>query len=264
MNEDIPGPEFWSLVRPHTGAVSATRHTARGFGSDLTAVVEYANGPFFVKGMRNRRGGRRDSILRERAIAPTVRPLAPALRWAAEDENWIVLGYEVVDGRWASFTPGSPGLSLVAELVNRIGVFSPPDVALGWTEDRWDRFAELSAARFLRGNTLLHTDIHPSNVIVGDADTWLVDWAWPTVGAAFIDPGCVVVQLVASGYAPGQAEEWAAECAGWRNAEQAALDTFALAAHRMWAARAEGRPNEAWLAAMASATRQWVTHRRLG
>ncbi|MGP4111560.1 hypothetical protein ACTWP5_11655 [Streptomyces sp. 4N509B] len=97
----LPTPDLLALMRPHTGHVTDVR-PARGFSSDLVAVIECENGPYFVKAVRNA-GTRRVSMRCERAINPFVQPLSPPLLWQSEDEDWIVLGFEVVDGRRADF-----------------------------------------------------------------------------------------------------------------------------------------------------------------
>lgn len=257
-------PEFLDLVRPQTGAVAEIIPTTYGFSSDLTAIVVCERGPFFVKAMRNKPGGRRDSIVRERLVNPFVRSIAPALRWQVKDEGWIVLGFEVVEGRPADFTPGSPDLSVATRLINSLADLPLPAVARDWPETRWDRFARSAEeAELFRGDALLHTDINPDNVLVGDRKGWLVDWSWPTRGAALIDPACLVLQLVGAGHSAESAESWAARCPSWTTADPRAIDAFALANVRMYCAFRKRRPDADWLAAMVAAARAWADHRGL-
>jgi hypothetical protein len=264
MKRDLPGPELRCLIHPHTGDVTDIRPTERGFSSDFTVLVECEKGPFFVKAMRNRPGRRRDSIIRERLINPFVWPISPALQWHAEDDEWIVLGFEVVDGRRANVEPDSPDLPAIVGLLNRIGRLELPEVAHDWPETRWDRFTtDKAEADLLQGDALLHTDINPSNLLLGSQEDWVVDWSWPTRGAAFIDPACLVVQLVSAGHSPKVAESWAARCKAWANADPKAIDTFAAAYTRMLWTSAWRQPEESWLKAMAEATEAWANHRGL-
>jgi hypothetical protein len=260
MDDTLPGPEFWAQVHSHTGDVTDVQRTVRGFMSDLTAVVESEKGPFFVKAVRNRLGGRLDSLLRERDINQYVRPISPDLLWFAGEGAWAVLGFEVVDGRFADFTPESGDLPVVVGLLDRIGRVELPGIARGWAETRWDRFAQGDAALF-RGNSLLYTDINPSNFLIGDHGTWAVDWSWPTRGAAFIDPACLVLQLIAAGHTPESAEAWVADCPAWTGSDPKAVDAFAAASLRMSRQLADRKPDQTWLAAMADAAQAWVTHR---
>lgn len=262
MTRPLPDPAFWALIHSHTGDLSDTQPTARGFGSDLSAVVECEKGPFFVKAMRNRPGGRRDSITRERLINPFIRSFSPALQWHEQDGDWIVLGFEAVAGRLSDFAPGSRDLPEIVELLDRIGKLDLPEVVRDWRETRWDRFAlDETEAELFRGDTLLHTDINPSNLLVGERSTWAVDWAWPTRGAAFIDPALFVVQLVSAGHSAESAESWAARCQAWVNADPKALDAFAAATLRMYRLFADGQPDASWLKAMAAAAQSWAGHR---
>ncbi len=160
MSDSLPGDEFWASIRPHTGTVHQVERTARGFSSDLTALVECDTGRFFVKAVANRPGGRRDSIIRERQINTAVVPISPALLWCTESDEWVVLGFAAVAGRTSDFTPGSGDLPAVVALLNRIGAVSLPEVAQDWTETRWDRFTgSEEEALLFRGRALLHTDI---------------------------------------------------------------------------------------------------------
>ena len=232
--------------------------------SDLTAVVACEKGPFFVKAMHNRPGGRRDSIVREALINPYVVPISPALRWRAEDAEWVVLGFEAVEGRSSRFEPVSPDLPKIVGVLKRIGAPALPEVAEGWAETRWNRFAEDTVdASLFEGRALLYTDINPSNLMIGDQGAWAVDWSWPTRGAAFIDPACLVVQLVAAGHSAEAAESWAAECPAWTEADPRAIDAFARAQLRMYRRLAERRPDETWLVAMQTAIRSWLDHRNV-
>ncbi|SFC14069.1 protein kinase [Streptomyces aidingensis] len=256
-----PGHGFRALLRPHTGVVTEIRPTARGFATDLAAVVVGEGERFFVKAMRNRPGGRRDQILREKAINPFVRSLAPALLWTAEDEEWIAIGFEAIEARCTEFSPGSPDLPIVVDLLCRIGRLGLPGVVRDWPETRWDWWADEGAAALFKGDALLHTDINEGNFLIGAERSWVVDWSWPTQGAAFIDPAMFVVQLVAAGHSPEEAEAWAAGCPAWAWADPKAIDAFAVAYARMIRVRAMRKPEESWLAAMADAIEAWARYR---
>ncbi|MDT0306068.1 protein kinase [Streptomyces sp. DSM 44917] len=229
--------------------------------ADLAAVVECEKGPFFVKAMRNRPGGRRDSIVREEVINPFVRAVSPALLWAAYDDHWIALGFEIVDGRRANLRPGSPDLPAVVGLLNASAELECPDAARDWPETRWDRFAATAGeAELFRGDSLLHADINHTNLLIGDR-AWAVDWGWPTRGAGFIDPATLVVQLVSGGHTPEAAESWAARCTAWSEAAPKAIDAFAAAEVRMWREMAERRPGRPARRALADAAEAWAEHR---
>ncbi|MEU6604038.1 protein kinase [Streptomyces shenzhenensis] len=262
MDTDLPESAILPLIEEHTGPVAGIRRTARGFSSDLTAVVDCARGPFFVKAMRNRPGGRRDSLVRERRINACLGHISPPLLWNVEAEDWLVLGFEAVEGRSSDFAPGSPDLPLVVDALGEIGRLSLPRIARDWTETRWDRFAsDGSEAELFRGDALLYTDINPSNFLVAKRRVWAVDWAWPTRGAGFIDPALLILQLIASEHTPGSAEKWAERLPAWRAATPRAVDAFAAANLRMYRAAAARKPEAAWLKAMTDACRTWTEHR---
>ncbi|MGW6062280.1 protein kinase [Streptomyces sp. NPDC055189] len=225
-------------------------------------LIDAEQGQFFVKGIENRAGGRRDSIIRERLINESVQPLSPRLLWHVESDQWIALGFERVSGRLSDLAPGSADLPAVIELLDRIGDVSLPAVADRWPERRWNRFAsDADEAALFRGHSLIHGDINPSNFLVGDGGSWVVDWAWPTRGSALIDPALLVLQLIAGGHSPAGAESWVAGCAGWSTSAPAAIDAFAMANLRMFRTRARRFPEQEWLGAMEETARAWVAHR---
>jgi hypothetical protein len=255
-------PEILALARPYTGPTADVRPLGDGRSySDYTGVVTGARGAYFVKAMRNR-GWRRESILRERAVNPFVRTVSPALRWSAEDADWIVLGFEVLPGRRPDLRPGSPDLPAVARLLTAMGAVGLPACARDWTEVRWDRFAAgEDESRCFRGEALLHADLNPANLQMHEGRCWALDWGWPTRGAAFIDPAMLVVQLVAAGHRPGAAEAWAAACPAWAGADPRAVDAFAAASVRMWWDMVRRAPDRPARRALAEAAESWATHR---
>ena len=264
MSDSLPGPEFWAQIHPYTGDVTDVQRTERGSMSDLTAVVASEKGPFFVKAVRNRPGGRLDSLVRERVINPFVLPLSPELLWHSDGGAWAVLGFEVIEGRFAESTPGSADLPVIIELVNRVGRLELPGIATDWTETRWDRFAQDEAtAELFRGDTLLYTDFNHDNLLIGEQTNWVVDWAWPTRGAAFIDPACLVLQLISSGHSPESAEGWAAHCPAWANADPKALNAFVVAYVYMLRQFFEQKPDNLWRGAMVQAVESWALWRGL-
>lgn len=257
----LPGPGFEDAIRPHTGDIRGIRPTSRGNSSAVTVLISGTRGEFFVKAVPNRPGGRRDSLVREGLINPFVSAFSPAVLWRAETDEWLALGFEVIHASPADFTPGSPDLPRIVDTLTRIAELPLPDIAHSWHETRWDRFtADPAHTESFRGDTLLFTDINPANLLVADERMWAIDWSWPTRGAGFIDPACLVVQLVAAGHTPEAAEEWAARCPAWSAADPRAIDAFAAAALNMHTSRAKRWPDE-WLKAMATAAEQWATHR---
>ena len=81
----------------------------------------------------------------------------------------------------------------------------------------------------LAGTTLLHTEFNPLNVLMTAKGTWIIDSAWPTRGAAFIDPACFLLRLMLGGHTAAQAEAWAAHCSSWGKTPSEAINVFAIA-----------------------------------
>ena len=84
----------------------------------------------------------------------------------------------------------------------------------------------------LDGDALLHTDFNPLNILLGPARTWIIDWAWPTRGAAFIDAACFLIRAMAAGHRASQAEALAAPYQAGSMPRPAAIGVFALASTR--------------------------------
>jgi Ser/Thr protein kinase RdoA (MazF antagonist) len=195
-------------------------------------------------------------------VNPYVLQVAPRLLWHIEAEGWNLLGFEHVAGRHADYSPGSPDLPKVIDAMRRLGEVACPDLTLKRAEQRWAGYVDdTSTLELLRGKTLLHTDYNPMNILVGDGAR-IVDWAWPTRGAAWIDPACLALRLMAAGHRPPEAEAWAARVPAWTAAPREAINTFALISLRMWNEIATDDP-QPWKRQMKTMVEEWVTFRHL-
>lgn len=257
---DLPAA-LRKAVEDRVGPVLDARSPAAGRNSAFAAALTTADGLVFCKGGRAE-GPQAVMHRNEAAVNPFLpRELAPALLWRIEQDGWLLLGFEHVPGRHADLSPGSPDLPLVADAVRGIGAIAPRDESR-MIADHWEaalanetgcEWAAL-APRHMRGSALVHSDLNPLNILVGDTAR-VVDWAWWRTGAAWIDPAFVVVRLVAEGHEPARAEEWAGQFGGYRAAPPEALTAFAASLVCLWGRRFAGT-------AATEAARRWVEHRK--
>ena len=185
------------LVQAHTGPVRTARTVTAGLNSHLAAVLDTVDGPLFVKGVRTDHPG----VVRqhrEAMINPHVQPLAPQLRWQAEGAGWNLLAFTYIAGaKHADYSPGSADLPAVVQAINRLQQIRCPDLPVKRAEQRWAAHIDDDTnLGLLAGTALLHTDFNPLNVLMTADGTWIIDWAWPTRGAAFIEPACFLLRLM--------------------------------------------------------------------
>jgi hypothetical protein len=257
--DDLP-TEVRNTVRNHTGRVLSARTASEGLNSEIALLLQTADGPIFVKGRPN--GGTATSQRREAAINPYVRHVAPRLLWQAASRGWDLLGFEHIPGRHADYAPGSDDLEAVVEVLRRLGETRCPVLPeVKYAEQRWSGYLDdPDTAHLLAGETLLHTDFNPLNVLVHGQRARVIDWAWPTRGAAFIDPACWLVRLIAAGHSPDSAEQWALRCPAFATAPEHAITVFARATCRTWAEIEQNEPVP-WKQDMAKAAQQWRDYR---
>jgi len=246
-------------VEQHTGPVRSARTVSAGQNSAVAALLTTQAGTMFVKGL-HRDYARRWNQDMEAMINPHITHLAPRLLWRVQDE-WDLLGFEAIRGHHASYQPGSPDLPKVVEAAAELGSIACPDLPVKRAEHRWrDYVTDPSQLRMLAGNQLLHTDFNPLNVLISDDQAVLIDWAWPTRGAGWIDPACFILRLIAHGHTIQSAETVVCDLPAWQTAPAEGIAIFAQACGRMWHEIASANPIS-WTQHMAEASDEWATAR---
>jgi hypothetical protein len=247
--EHLPPPGR-QAVADKTGAVHQAATVQGGMNSGIASLLETESGSVFVKGIpahHPQAGAQR----REAAVAPHLPTSCPRLYWHLELDGWSLLGYEVVSGRHADYAPGSPDLPLVEAALNELqGIAAPADIDIKNAVDRWAQYAPPGTVQHFDGNSLLHTDYAPDNVLIAGERARLVDWAWPTRGAAWIDPGALALRLMHAGHPVETAIAFAQRFPSWRNAAPEALAAFGAATAALWHEIAE-EDSTAWKTSMA-------------
>lgn len=171
----------------------------------------------------------------EAQTASRLPPLVPTpnLRFVVQTAGWLVVVFDFVDGRHPrldhsidrtavltlidrladELTPSPvPELPTFVQVYGekltcwqRFAAEGPPTDLNNWARSNLDRLAELEATWTAHGagNTLLHTDLRPDNILLGrDGSILVVDWAWPCRGAAWIDLVLLAPAFARSGTNP--------------------------------------------------------------
>ncbi|MBO2448372.1 hypothetical protein J4573_14805 [Actinomadura barringtoniae] len=247
--EDLPCAAR-QQVEQHTGQVVAVRTVSTGRNSAVAAVLESERGRVFIKGVDHSQPRRWTQDMEE-MINPYVLSFTPRLLWRVNGD-WDILGFEYLDGRHADYAPGSPDVDKVVLTFTELGRLPCPDLPLKRPEHRWGAHVDDPAdLEWFRGDRLQHIDPTPPNLVMAEGKASLIDWAWPTRGAAWLDPACLVIRLIEAGHTPEQAEDVVGAVPSWGTAPPEGLRAFALANLRMWSKAANGRPFEITKAAQA-------------
>ncbi|MFJ9719896.1 aminoglycoside phosphotransferase [Streptomyces sp. NPDC101213] len=260
--KEIP-PAVLATIVEQAGLVLKTEVVAGGLNSEIAARVHTEQESLFIKGLRTDHP-RAWTQAREAGINPYVRGIAPALKWRVRDHRWDILAFEDVAGEHADYRPGSADLAAtLAVMLELHGIAAPDGADVAEMPQRMRSYVDdADEVRFFDGDRLLHTDWKPDNVLISrDGATRLVDWAWPTRGAGWIDPALWAIWLIAAGYSAGQAEALAAQHPAWQDAPPAGIDAFARAQHRLWGQIAERADGDEFGARMHRAATAWSTHR---
>ena len=257
--DELPGP-VRDAVRSRVGEVRHVDVINSGLNASFTACLRTTSGRVFAKGAHSDRAA---ALRREAATNPYLETVAPALRWQVDTDGWYLLGFEYLDGHSADLTPASADLTRVADLLGHVAELEPPAAGCRRIADRWAEPAGQADVDpgLLAGNQLLHTDLNPHNILITKSGARLVDWAWPALGAAWIDTACTALWLIAEGHTPNQAEAWAATVPTWTDASDAAIDAFTAINRVLWEQIAHDEPRS-WKQQLHSAANAWSLYRR--
>jgi Phosphotransferase enzyme family len=251
------------VVVGHTGAIARVVPAAAGNHAEIASTVEGARGVVFVKAARkvsrDQDGAEVRSLRWEAAISPHVSEFAPRLLDTVEAGGWLALVFEHVDGRCADYSPGSSDLEIVPKTIAALQRTPCPDVLKKRVERRWASVA--ADVSPMAGDTLLHGDLSPGNLLITDTRVYVIDWAFVARGAAWVEPALLMPWLIQAGHTPAEAEKWLTRVPSWANATPTHLDLFANAFATKWALNL--KTNSApWALKLAASARTWATHRR--
>jgi aminoglycoside phosphotransferase (APT) family kinase protein len=276
------------LGSPVVSAASAGAGYTPGFASVLTCADGSRH---FVKAASKKAQKVFADSYREEArklgALPAGLPV-PRLLWTHEDDLWVVLEVEYVDGTNPPRPWTTAGLDACLDSLEVLaGRLTPPPLRLAtFAEDfgdllaGWDHVRRVQpdlphleeaaaiASRFREataGDTLVHTDARDDNFILAGDRALLCDWNWPVVGAAWID----TVSLLISAHGEGiDADAIVAARAVTRDADPEHIDSYlALIAGYFFERRVQPAPNsspylrvhQSWYA---EATWSWLSSRR--
>ncbi|MFE7841558.1 phosphotransferase family protein [Streptomyces sp. NPDC057474] len=260
---DLPD-DVQVAVLARTGPLVKAETVTSGFNSAIAVRLTTEHGETYVKGLPVEHP-RVWTQAREAVVGPYVRGISPRVQWHLQVGGWDLVAFDVLDGRHADYAPESADLPLVAATLERLSVLRAPDgVELKEAGHRLRDHAPAAALALFSGDALCHTDPNPANVMVGQGQAWLVDWAWATRGAAWLDAAYWVVWLIAEGgHIPASAEEWASRIPAFREAPGDALTAFAAADESVWAAIAE-QSSDPWTHGVHRAAKTWASYRLRG
>ncbi|NYH45887.1 hypothetical protein HNR22_005614 [Micromonospora jinlongensis] len=227
-----------------------------GNHAEIASTVTGPAGHIFVKAASGEFSVR--SLRYELAATRTIDRHPPAVLWQFESDGWLVVGTEHLAGPHPDLSPGSPDLDLFLATLKALQETAAPGESwftpaarLGFTHPAMD------------GETLIHSDLNPANLIVTPLGLRIVDWAWATKAAAWVELALLVPWLIGSGHSAEQAEQWLTQLPAWTATDRQVLDDFASRNATKWDAKSR-QSSEAWVHDLATWTCEWADHRTVG
>ena len=181
----------------------------------------------------------------------------PAFLGSYDDGEWVAAAFEFVDATIPEQPWRPADFERVLDTVVAMSAAltpAPPDVPAVAAP-------RLDLPRPLGGNTLLHGDLYPFNVLVAPASVSIVDWPHAWIGPAYADALLLLSSARLGGIDPQRCLD---RHPLTRDADPADVDTF-LGAHARFHLRLAARATDPALSAMArslgEASRDWLLER---
>ncbi|MYV66949.1 phosphotransferase [Streptomyces sp. SID2131] len=244
--EQLPA-ELRNEVEGRAGKVRAAERVSTGLNSPAAFVITTARkGRLFFKGIRLDDPDSAEAMRTEEGVNATVAGVSPAIRHSFNVAGWHCLAFVHIDGRHIDLSPGTKDLDALAFVLNRMQRFTGDDrnlrnanLAIPRLVDRFTGFLNDGDADLLSGSSLLHTDTNPHNIMIGTpgGDAYVVDWAMPAFGPAWVDMANTAVRLMEEGQPAADAVAWLNAFPAWQAADPKAVEAYVGATCRQWAAR---------------------------
>ncbi|MFI5839665.1 phosphotransferase family protein [Catenuloplanes sp. NPDC051500] len=227
-----------------------------GDHAEIAAAVTGPNGRAFIKAASTDLGVRslRYELKANESVAAILR-YPPAVTCSFEVEGWLLVGTEHLDGAHPDLSPGSPDLDLLERALTDLQRTPAPAGEWHSAKSRLGFFHPAMA-----GEMLVHSDLNPSNLIIAASGLRIVDWAYTTRAASWVELALLVQWLVGSGHTAEQAENWLARFPAWSTGQEA-LDEFATRNAAKWVAKSR-QSAEKWVHDLAVWTSEWASYRR--
>ncbi|WP_431895939.1 phosphotransferase [Nonomuraea sp. bgisy101] len=286
--EDLPRT-VRDAIQDQTGPVVKAETATGGIMPGVAARLHTERGSVFLKAIEAASPG---AVLYEReqwaSRALPATAAAPRLLWSDAVDGWLVMGFEYLEhAREADLSPGSPDLFQALATVADLGrVLTPcpagaPDIAeniaplqakgrhlldkngLGGDYDLYEAALERFDPVELEGDTLLHYDLSPSNLLMTPGGVRAIDWSFAARGAAWVDPVMLAPRLIQAGHTPAQAEDLLGRLPAWDTARPAAMTGLVAlwTLFRLYKARFGPENGRAFRGRAAESGRAWLVSR---
>ncbi|MGV9270151.1 phosphotransferase family protein [Kitasatospora sp. NPDC003701] len=216
-----------AVVERHSGKVVSAETVAEGITCRTALILSTTTTRLFLKGALVADSDSRQAQRMEADINASVGRVSPAMLWEAVADEWHLIAFDYVHGRHADLTPRSRDAAIVADTLKRArSCHVPVGGLVPSLAERYRQVLRPGDSEALKGSSLLHTDTNPHNLLITSQHGYLVDWAMPAVGPAWVDAAQTAVRLMGYGWEPRDAHAWLSGFPEWEHAPRAGKAAF--------------------------------------